>query len=141
MRSVVRLYLGPPWSRLREWGGGAVAQLGERRPCKAEAVGSIPISSTGDGCAGCAMLADRVGIVDPANLWIRRLFFDNCIRVTDLRYAFLVIEAFCGQATKGVRWMPWRKQAMKDVASCEKLRGAAKQALNRRSPNGATWCR
>ena len=25
---------------------GAVAQLGERRPCKAEVVGSIPISST-----------------------------------------------------------------------------------------------
>jgi hypothetical protein len=25
---------------------GAVAQLGERRPCKAEAVGSIPICST-----------------------------------------------------------------------------------------------
>ena len=22
-------------------------------------------------------------------------------------------------------WMPWRKQAMKDVVSCDKLRGAA----------------
>jgi hypothetical protein len=22
-------------------------------------------------------------------------------------------------------WMPWHKQAMKDVASCEKLRGGA----------------
>ena len=43
-----------------------------------------------------------------------------------------------GQATKGTRWMPRRKQAMKDVASCDKLRGAAKQALIRRSPNGAT---
>lgn len=32
---------------------------------------------------------------------------------------------FYGQATKGARWMPWQKQAMKDVASCEKLRGAA----------------
>jgi len=37
--------------------------------------------------------------------------------------------------------MPWRKQAMKDVASCDKLRGAAKQALIRRSPNGETRCR
>ena len=27
-------------------GHGAVAQLGERRPCKAEVVGSSPISST-----------------------------------------------------------------------------------------------
>ena len=30
-----------------------------------------------------------------------------------------------GQATKGARWMPWRREAMKDVVSCEKLRGAA----------------
>lgn len=29
------------------------------------------------------------------------------------------------QVTKGARWMPWRREAMKDVASCEKLRGAA----------------
>jgi hypothetical protein len=26
---------------------------------------------------------------------------------------------------KGVRWMPWRQEAMKDVARCEKLRGEA----------------
>ena len=26
---------------------------------------------------------------------------------------------------KGTRWMPWHKKAMKDVASCDKLRGAA----------------
>ena len=31
----------------------------------------------------------------------------------------------CGQATKGVRWMPWRRTAMKDVVSCDKLRLAA----------------
>ena len=43
-----------------------------------------------------------------------------------------------GQARKGVRWMPWRQEAMKDVESCEKLRGAAKQALIRRCPNGET---
>ena len=30
-----------------------------------------------------------------------------------------------GQATKGTRWMPWRQEAMKDVVSCDKLRGAA----------------
>jgi hypothetical protein len=47
--------------------------------------------------------------------------------------AFSVVEVdsqlreskFYGQATKGARWMPWQKQAMKDVASCDKLRGAA----------------
>jgi len=34
--------------------------------------------------------------------------------------------------------MPWRQEATKDVGSCEKLRGAANQALIRRSPNGET---
>ena len=35
--------------------------------------------------------------------------------------------------------MPWRRKAMKDVVSCEKLRGAAKQALIRGSPNRETY--
>jgi hypothetical protein len=43
-----------------------------------------------------------------------------------------------GQATKCMWWMPWRSQAMKDVAACEKLRGAGKRALIRRCPNGET---
>jgi hypothetical protein len=30
-----------------------------------------------------------------------------------------------GQATKGERWMPWRREAMKGVASCDMPRGAA----------------
>ena len=34
--------------------------------------------------------------------------------------------------------MPWYQEAKKDVGSCEKLRGAATQALIRRFPNGAT---
>jgi hypothetical protein len=38
---------------------------------------------------------------------------------------FRVSSKFCGQATKGAWWMPWQKQAMKDVASCDKPRGAA----------------
>ena len=36
-----------------------------------------------------------------------------------------VLGKFYGQATKGVRWMPRRQKAKKDVASCEKPRGAA----------------
>ena len=32
---------------------------------------------------------------------------------------------FYGQATKGIRWMPWRRKARKDVVSCEKPQGAA----------------
>ena len=34
--------------------------------------------------------------------------------------------------------MPWQRQAMKDVASCDKLREAAHRRYIRRSPNGET---
>jgi len=44
----------------------------------------------------------------------------------------------CGQATKGGRWMPRRREAMKGVAGCDKPRGAAKQAVIRGCPNGET---
>ena len=42
------------------------------------------------------------------------------------------------QVMKGLRWMPWRQEPMKDVSGCEKLRGAAERALIRRCPNGET---
>ena len=29
------------------------------------------------------------------------------------------------QVNKGIRWMPWRQEPMKDAVSCEKSRGAA----------------
>jgi hypothetical protein len=32
---------------------------------------------------------------------------------------------FWPEHDKGVRWMPWRREAMKDVARCEKPRGDA----------------
>jgi hypothetical protein len=38
----------------------------------------------------------------------------------DLRIVVLDIEY-----KKGIRWMPWHQEAMKDVARCEKPRGAA----------------
>jgi len=41
-------------------------------------------------------------------------------------------------ATKSVRRMPWRQEAMKDVGACDKLRGAGKHAMIRRCPNGET---
>jgi len=43
-----------------------------------------------------------------------------------------------GQANKRIRWMPRRQQAMKDVAVCDKPRGADNQALIRGCPNGET---
>ena len=42
------------------------------------------------------------------------------------------------QATKGIRWMPWHLEAMKDVGNCDKLRGVVTQTVIRRFPNGET---
>ena len=36
-----------------------------------------------------------------------------------------LLELDLNQATKGTWRMPWRQAAMKDVVSCDKLRGAA----------------
>jgi len=44
----------------------------------------------------------------------------------------------CGQATKGVWWMPWHREAMKDVVACDMLRGTGKQVLIRRFLNAET---
>ena len=41
-------------------------------------------------------------------------------------------------ACKGVWWMPWQTGPMKDVAGCDKPRGAAKRALIRGFLNGET---
>jgi hypothetical protein len=44
------------------------------------------------------------------------LYLENCT----------VIEEIVNyQATKGIRWMPWCQEPMKDVVGCDKLRGAA----------------
>ena len=40
---------------------------------------------------------------------------------------------------KSKRRMPWLSEAMKDVTSCEKLRGGANIRYIRRYPNGATF--
>ena len=42
------------------------------------------------------------------------------------------------KALKGVWWMPWLLETMKDVVSCDKLRGAAHKRYIRRFPNGTT---
>ena len=44
----------------------------------------------------------------------------------------------CGQATKGVWWMSWHREATKDVVACEMLREAGKRALIRRFLNEET---
>ena len=44
----------------------------------------------------------------------------------------------CGQATKGVWWMPWHREATKDVVACDMLREAGKRASIRRFLNVET---
>src|SRR3954471_12686124 len=44
----------------------------------------------------------------------------------------------CGQAQKGAWWMSWHREATKDAAACDKLRGVGKRALIRRCLNGET---
>lgn len=38
---------------------------------------------------------------------------------------FMADIIILGQATKSVEWMPWHREPMKDVISCEKLGGVA----------------
>ena len=65
------------------------------------------------------------------------MLFDNLDVVLKKRSVCLCHKV-CGQAIKSERWMPWCQEAMKDVASCDKSRGAAKQALIRGFLNGET---
>ena len=44
----------------------------------------------------------------------------------------------CDQATKGVWWMSWHREATKDVVTCDKLREAGKRASIRRFLNEET---
>ena len=45
---------------------------------------------------------------------------------------------YCWSSYCGIRWMPWRQRAMKDVADCDKPRGGVKLPEIRGCPNGAT---
>ena len=105
-RSLVRSQEGPPDGR------GDVAQLGEHLLCKQGVAGSNPVIST------------RGAKTRQIQRVILARIFDNRIR----RFSSVARRcspSVCGQATKGERWMPWRREATKGVASCDKPRGAA----------------
>ena len=42
------------------------------------------------------------------------------------------------QENKGTRWMPWHREAMKDVGGCDKPGGDADQSVIPGFPNGET---
>ncbi len=56
--------------------------------------------------------------------------------VVCLRFVLIVL---CVQVFKGIRWMPWHQEPMKDVGACDMPRGVGNQTLIRGFPNGETW--
>ena len=55
----------------------------------------------------------------------RTVLADRCVQFEEAVYDIAVLidlQFFYGQATKGVRWMPRQREAMKDAVSCDKLR-------------------
>ena len=87
----------------------------------------------GRGVAGCIEISSAGS-----------LFGSSCVVGPESEVSTLVAFGLvtashdCGQATKSARWMPRRREAMKDVAGCDKPRGAVKLALIRGSPNRET---
>ena len=55
----------------------------------------------------------------------RQIFENRIRRFSSVARRCSPQKSVRGQATKSERWMPWRREAMKDVASCDKPRGAA----------------
>ena len=93
--------------------------------------------------------------------WWARLFFENCTvdasisgetRRLETPFPFcgggvwgvgfhlrFVLIVLCVQVFKGIRWMPWHQEPMKDVGGCDMPRGVGNQTLIRGFPNGETW--
>jgi hypothetical protein len=102
--------------------------LGERRFCTPEVAGSTPVSST-------IFHGQKLGKISPSfgERINSKKIFENL-----KSGKFFVLTKLYGQVTKSIRGMPRCRKVMKDVASCDKLRGVAKQALIRGFPNGET---
>ncbi len=89
--------------------------------------------------AGCDGLARRVCCAEFSG-WLVLLVAgwpDKClasrglvlVAVADFVWLLVAGIGSCAgwrlEREKGIRWMPWHQEAMKDVARCEKPRGAA----------------
>ena len=123
---------------------GGLAQLGERLPCKQEVSGSIPLIST-TWVASSAGLSTRLiserSMVrvhcDPPPSTRMEPYLDNCTIQTrkEIRPVAIFnslekkrnigLRISENQAKKSTGRMPMHQAPKKDVASCEKLRGAA----------------
>ena len=69
----------------------------------------------------------------------RSRFIRSLVNLEELFREVLTIDSYsCSQVSKSKRWMPWHLEPKKDVAICDKPRGADKRALIRGCPNGET---
>ena len=82
--------------------------MGEHLLCKQGVAGSNPVISTRRDEIEATLVAISL-----------------TIEYEILECSQAMFSVIRGQATKGERWMPWRQEAMKGVASCDKPRGAA----------------
>ena len=157
MRSVVRLYLGPPMLLRKSEDGGKVGGYSSAGRAPALQAGGQRFKSAYLHQPSLKLrLASRSCSEDVWDVPEVKRFR----RALDLRYnrtssltirsrrvketskdheSELLLEIqgfrlksrdfkwskFYGQATKGTRWMPWRRKATKDVVSCDKPRRAA----------------
>ena len=78
-------------------------------------------------------LADPESVWAPAVFLRVSLFQRKRLAISKVHFAPVAMDHarrsswnahYRGQVTKGARWMPWREEAMKDVADCDKPRGA-----------------
>ena len=128
---------------------GAIAQLGEHLLCKQGVAGSIPAGSTSTSVAWIVHTLLKPPGSEAKSVFLENSGCDKCLdsllsQDVSLRQVSETSLGTCntlappaarkgsrtgvlglyGQVTKRIRWMPWRSEAMKDVAACEKYRGA-----------------
>ena len=88
-------------------------------------------SGLGMGMRGrCASIGRGYACAGSRKAAIRRQKAASSAALCELRAAFGTREARAwgwarAQHMKGIWWMPWHREAMKDVARCEKPRGSA----------------
>jgi hypothetical protein len=102
------------------------SSAGERLPCKQEVGGSIPLVSTigvsGNGCDTSLVVFAFCTLATAKGVGEESVGIPRGTREALGRFSG---DPGGGQGKKGVRGMPRRLGPKKDVASCEKPRGAA----------------
>jgi hypothetical protein len=105
-------------------GGGAGLFLLDAGPGAAHPVGCGWFG--GLGCFLRTTQWTRASLIETHSFW-------GWVSLCDL------LIVLCVQVFKGIRWMPWHQEPMKDVGACDMPRGVGNQTVIRGFPNGETW--